>query len=176
MHFMRNLALSSCLVVMAPLVASAATVVAEGGGPYDVTSDVLFTGIAQSSADGAGSYTIDFFTPGNAVLAIADAAVTQATIDTSFTDLTMSWIDGLNLNVLVAATGVDTITTAFDTSFPTQQLRFDWTDSNDQAGFRFDVATQVAPVPVPASFLLLGSTLAAFGFFARRRRSGTAAV
>ena len=176
MNSTTKILMSACIAVMAPLAAAAATVVTDGGGPYDVTSDTLFTGIAQSSADGAGSYVIEFFTPGATVRAVADAAVTVATVNESFANLTMSWIDGLNLNTLVSAAGVDTLTTVFDTTYPVQQLRFDWTDSDAQAGFRFDVQTDVqtgvAPVPVPASVLFLAPVLAGLGFAGRRRRGG----
>ncbi len=165
-----KVALFSLAVTVAPLGASAATIAVQGGGPYDVTSDSLFTGIVESTADGAGSYILDFFTPGPTVDAIADAAVTEATTNSSFTGLTMSWIDGLNLNTLVSAAGVDTLSTSFNTVFPVQQLRFDWTDSVNEAGFRFDVETTVAAVPLPASILLFGSALAGLGIFGRRRK------
>lgn len=167
---MYKVALFALAAMVAPIGVSAATVTVEGGGPYDVTSDTFFTGIVQSSADGAGSYVVDFFTPGDTVTAIADAAVTAGTVNISFTNLTMSWIDGLNLNTLVSSTGVDSLSTVFDTSFPLQQLVFEWTDSDNQAGFRFDVETSVAAVPLPASLILFGSALAGLGIFGRRRK------
>lgn len=171
---MKRLALLTLAVVIAPFGLSAATIAVEGGGPYDVSTETLFTGIVTSSADGAGSYVIDFFTSGPAVTAVVDAAVTDATINTSFTDLTMSWIDGLNLNTIVSATGVDTLTSVFDTGFPVQQLVFAWTDSVNGSGFRFDVAT--TPVPLPASVLLLGAAFAGLGVVTRARRSGAASA
>lgn len=161
-----------CALTVAPLSASAVTTAVQGGGPYDVASDTLFTGVVESTADGPGSFILDFFTSGNRVVAIADAAVTDATVDTSFGNLSMSWIDGLELNTLVSATGVDTLTTVFDETFPVQQLRFDWTDSISEAGFRFDVETSISEVPIPASILFLGSALAGFGYLGRRRRGG----
>lgn len=167
---MYKAAVFSLFAITAPLGASAATIAVEGGGPYDVTSDTLFTGIVTSSADGAGSYILEFFTSGPTVFAVADAAVTQATVSSSFTDLEMSWIDGLNLNTLNSAAGVDTLTTEFNEDFPVQQLRFDWSNSVAEAGFRFDIETDVTPVPLPASILLIGTALAGLGLFGRRRK------
>ncbi|MEI4234761.1 VPLPA-CTERM sorting domain-containing protein [Roseovarius sp. D22-M7] len=154
----------------APLGASAATVTVDDGTLYDLTCDTLFTGIVTSSADDAGSYTVRFFTPGATVNAVADAAATAATISSSFTNLTTSWIDGLKLNTLVSATGVDTLSTTFNTDFPRQRLFFAWTDSVKEAEFRFDVETTVAAVPLPASILLFGNALAGLGIFGRRRK------
>lgn len=168
-----NKALLFATLFLAPAIAPAATIVVEGGGPYDVTSDTLFSGIAISFTGGAGSYTIDFFTPGAVAGAVADAAVTSAAISTLFTDLTMSWIDGETLNTLVQAPGIDTISTIFSGAFPTQQLVFSWSDSVQLAGFGFDVSTETAsmpqPIPLPASVLLLGAALGGLGVLGRRR-------
>jgi hypothetical protein len=171
---MYKIALFTMAAAIAPLGASAATIAVQGGGPYDVSIESLFTGIVISSADGAGSYVLDFFTSGPVVTAVVDAAVTAATINTSFTDLTMSWIDGLALNTLVSATGVDTLTTEFNSGFPVQQLVFEWTDSDADAGFRFDVTT--TPVPLPASVLLLGAAFAGLGAVTRARGSTSASA
>lgn len=171
---MNRLTVLALAAAIAPVSVSAATIAAEGGGPYDVTSDTLFTGIVTSAADGPGSYVLDFFTPGETIIANADAAVTPATVNISFSNLTMSWVDGLNLNTLVASSGVDELSTTFDTDFPVQQLVFDWTDSDAGSGFRFDVETEfaaIAPIPVPASVLLLGSALAGAGIFGRKRKA-----
>lgn len=165
---MNRLALFAVVALAAPFGVSAATVTQQGGGPYDITSDTFFTGIAQSVAGGAGSYIVDFFTPGGMRIAKADAAVTAGTVGISFTGLTMSWIDGVSLNTLFAVEGIDTLTTVFDASFPVQQLRFDWTDSDAGQGFRYDVATTI---PLPASILLMGSALAGLGMFRRRQRA-----
>lgn len=133
------------------------------------TTETLFTGIVVSSADGAGSYVLEFFTPGGTVVVVADTAVTDATVNSSFTNLSMSWIDGVSLNTIVAVTGVDMLTSTFDATYPIQQLVFNWTGSVNGAGFRFDVET--SPVPVPASVLLMGTAFAGFGFAAHKRRS-----
>jgi hypothetical protein len=170
MRHIHKFLLTSCVLAMTSFGAAAATIVTDIDGPYDITSDTLFTGIVQSLSDGAGSYVIDFFTPGATTVAVADAAVTAATVNTSFINLTMSWLDGLEMNTLVSAAGVDTLTTLFDGTFPVQQLVFEWTDSDDQAGFRFDVEANVSAIPLPAGFLLLGSGGALFGLLGWRRR------
>lgn len=167
---MYKAAIVSVFAITAPLGASAATEVFNDGVINDITSDTLFTGIVESFSDGPGSYVVRFETPGATVFAIADAAVTDATVATSFTNLTMSWIDGLNENTLVSATGVDTLSTTFNTAFPRQRLVFDWSDSDVGAGFRLDVQAPVSAIPLPASILLMGSALAGLGLFGRRRK------
>lgn len=165
--------LSIAAILLAPAVAQAATIVVEGGGPYDVTSDTLFAGVASSFTGGPGTYILDFFTPGATVGAVADVAVTAAAINTLFTDLTMSWIDGATLQTIVQAPGIDTLSTVFSTAFPMQKLEFSWSDSVQFAGFGYDVTTTMAsdpnPIPLPASILLLGAAFGAIGLAARRR-------
>lgn len=156
-------------MLLAPAIAPATTIIVEGGGPYDVTSDDLFSGVALSFSGGPGAYTVEFFTPGALVGAVADVAVTDAAINTLFTDLTISWLDGATLNTLVQAPGIETLSTVFSGAFPTQSLVFSWSDSVQFAGFGYDVTTSVAPIPLPASFLLLGAALGGLGLLARRR-------
>lgn len=84
----------------------------------------------------------------------------------------MSWIDGVNLNSIVSATGVDTMTSVFDGGFPVQQRVFAWSNSVAEAGFRFDVET--TPVPLSASVLRLGAAFAGLGVVSRARKSGAA--
>ena len=158
-------------LALAPFAASAITLVQEGAGPFDVTSDTLFTGIVTSLAEGPGAYTIDFFAPGGSTSAEADAAVTFESVNTIFTDLTMSWIDGLTSNTIVQSPGIDTLTTVFAAPRLIQQLQFSWSGSTLGAGFGFDVVTGVAQVPLPAPVLLLLSALVGLGFVSRGRRS-----
>lgn len=172
---MNRLALLTAMALAAPFAVSAATVTQQGGGPYDITSDTFFTGVVNSGGGGPGSYTVDFFTPGDTRIAEADAAVTAGTVNISFTGLMMSWVDGLNMNTLVSSTGVDSLTTTFDSTFSVQQLRFDWTNSDADQGFRYDVTTTTV-IPLPASVLLLGTALAGFGVFRRRQRATDGAV
>lgn len=164
-----NKAMMIAAVLLFPAVASATTIVVEGADPYDVTSDSLFSGVVISFDGGAGAYTVDFASPGPVVGAIADAAVTSAAVNTIFTDLTMSWLDGATLNTLVQAPGIDTLSTVFSGAFLSQRLRFSWSDSVQLAGFGFDVSTTPTPVPLPAGVLLLGAALGGLGLIRGRR-------
>lgn len=166
---MRQFLIIAACVALSPMAANASTVVVQGGGPYDVQSDNLFFGVVSSTAGGAGSFTIDFFNPSGSVTAVADAAVTSAGIDTLFTDLTISWLDGVTLNTLVQAPGIDTLTTVFSDMFQSQRLVFTWSNSVAGAGFGFDVDTSV--VPIPAALPLFLSALFGLGFARRRGRA-----
>ena len=171
---MNRLAVCAVVALFVPMAAVASTDVDNSNGPFDVTSDTLFTGAVDSGAGGAGSYIVEFTWPGGpSVLGIADAAVTNATVQDSFTGLMMSWIDGASLNSITSTTGVDSLSTLFSEANPIQQLRFDWTDSVSNQSFRFDVTTSVETgvIPLPASFLLLGTALAGFGVLRRRKHS-----
>lgn len=165
---MRKILIIAACAALLPMTANAATVVVQGGGPYDVQSDNLFFGVVSSGAGGAGTFTIDFFNPSGTVIAIADAAVTSAAVSTLFTDLTISWLDGLTLNTLVQAAGVDTLSTEFSGAFQSQRLVFSWSGSVADAGFGFDVET--SQVPIPAALPLFLSALFGLGFATRRRR------
>lgn len=158
---------------LAPLAVSASTLIEEGGGPYDINSDTVFIGIVNSGTGGAGDYVIEFFSTGGITNALADASITIIGVGNSFTGLTMSWIDGLALNTIVSTSGTYQLNTQFNPDFPVQQLRFDWTNSEPDAGFGFDVTTSMdtGVIPLPASVLLLGSALAGFGVLRRRKQS-----
>lgn len=158
-------------LALAPFAASAVTLVEEGAGPFDITSDTLFTGVVTSLAEGPGEFTIDFFAPGGSTEATADVAVTFESVMTIFTDLTMSWIDGLTSNTIVQSPGIDTLTTVFAAPNLVQQLQFSWSGSTLGAGFGFDVVTGVSQVPLPAPLLLLLSAIVGLGFVSRGRRS-----
>lgn len=166
---MRKILILAAFAAVLPMTVQASTIVTQGGGPYDVQSDDLFFGIVSSSAGGAGSLTIDFFNPGGAVIAVADAAVTSAAVDTLFSDLTISWLDGLTLNTLVQAAGIDTLTTEFSGLFQSQRLIFEWSNSIAGAGFGFDVET--SEVPIPAALPLLFAGLFGLAFASRRRNT-----
>ncbi|PQA87147.1 hypothetical protein [Hyphococcus luteus] len=168
---MRKFLIVAVCAASLPMAANASTIVAQGGGPYNVQSDDLFFGVVSSTAGGAGSYTIDFTNPSGSVLAVADAAVTSAAVDTLFTDLTISWLDGVTLNTLVQAAGIDTLSTVFSDMFQSQRLVFDWSDSVAGAGFGVDVETKISEVPIPAALPLFFSALFGLGFASRRRRN-----
>lgn len=165
---MRKLIMMTVCAALLPLAAEAATVMIQGGGPYDVQSDNLFFGVVSPGAGGPGSFTIDFFNPSGSVIAIADAAVTSAAVDTLFSDLTISWLDGVTLNTLVQSAGIDTLTTEFSGMFQAQRLAFTWSGSVPGSGFGFDVET--SEVPIPAALPLFLSALFGLSFAASRRR------
>lgn len=167
---MRKFLLSTVCATLLPVAANASTVVIQGGGPYNVQSDNLFFGTVSSNAGGAGSFTIDFLNSSGAVLATADAAVTSAAVNTLFTGLTISWLDGSTLNTLIQAPGIDTLPTVFSGIFQSQRLVFDWSNSVAGAGFGFDVATQLSEIPVPAALPLFLSALFGLAFASGRRR------
>lgn len=167
---MRKLFIIAACAALLPMAASASTVVIQGGGPYDVQSDNLFFGMVSSGAGGAGSFTVDFFNPSGSVTAIADAAVTSAAVNTLFTDLNISWLDGVTLNTIVQVAGVDTLSTLFTDMFQSQRLVFDWSDSIAGTGFGFDVETEISEVPIPAALPLFFSALFGLGFASRSRR------
>ena len=167
---MKNVLLAAALLAI-PFGASAATIVFEGDGPYDVTADTLFSGIVISSAGGAGTYTTDYFSPGSTVGANAEAAVTTADIGTVFTDLTMAWTGAGAANSIVLAPGLDDLSTVFQSGSLEQSLTFSWTDSVQSAGFGYDVTTAISPVPIPASALLLFGAVGGLGLLRRRRQT-----
>lgn len=162
-----NKCLLFAVLLLAPAVAPATTLVTQFGGPYDVTSDRLFTGVVTSAADGAGTYTVDFFSPSQVTKAVADVAVTSAAVTVVFKDLSMSWLDGESLNTLVQVPGIDTLSTVFHGAFMAQRLQFEWSDSTAGAGFGFDVTT--TPIPLPASVFLLAAALGGLGVVRSRR-------
>lgn len=173
---MNKLAVFAVAAAMAPMGASAATVVVDGAAPYDVLSDTLFTGIVTSGpVGGAGRYVVDFFASQTTVIAVAEAAVTAATVSASFTGLIMSWDNGIFRDDILSARGVDTLTTVFDRVGELHTLSFDWTDSTAGQGFRFDVTARFEPdapgvIPLPASVLMLLSALGGLGALGIRQR------
>lgn len=61
------------------------------------------------------------------------------------------------LNLVLPSSGVYTIAVGGESGFPLEGL------------FAYSMAVNVAPVPLPAAFWLLGSALAGMGMFGRRR-------
>ncbi|WP_320178722.1 VPLPA-CTERM sorting domain-containing protein [Roseovarius pacificus] len=146
--------------------ASALTVVSTGNS-YDITSDNLFLGAATSNG-GAGSYSVNFFSPIDPVLGKANASVTLNVLGT-FSGLTMNWVDAATNTVLQSTavlTGVTTLNTMFTAPNLNQNLVFNWTGSAQGVTFDFDVAA----VPLPAGGLLLLTALGGLGL-ARRRKA-----
>ncbi|MBU3261826.1 VPLPA-CTERM sorting domain-containing protein [Roseovarius sp. PS-C2] len=147
--------------------ASALTVVSAGNS-YDITSDNLFLGAATSNG-GAGSYSVNFFSPIDPVLGKANASVTLKVLGT-FSGLTMSWVDAATNTVLQSTAVLADVTTNLNTMFTApnlnQNLVFNWTDSAQGVTFDFDVAA----VPLPAGGVLLLTALGGLGLARRRRK------
>lgn len=177
---MNKIGLALGLAMLAPMAANAATttIVVPGGGPYDITSSNLFAGVALSSADGAGSFTIDFTTsqPASAddTPAQAEATVTVDIATFAFSNLRMSWFGGPGIAFVEITGGTFQLDTTFSDLFRNQQLVFDWTDSTAGAGFDFSVTAQPGGgfqtvIPIPAPLGLLAAAMLGIGFVARRR-------
>lgn len=149
--------------------AEAATLVAEGGGPYDITTDSLFFGTVESASGEAGSYIVDFTSSTDPLAATASASLTGDVLDATFTNLTMQWQD-TDSGTSLATASVEAPVTRLDTVFGEpnldQSLVFNWEDSVEGAGFDFDVN----PVPLPAGAWLLLSALGGMGALQYRRR------
>ena len=165
-QIMRKTLLAVAMLAL-PSALSASTAVVEGGGPYDILSDTLFTGVATTGLGGAGTYTVDFV--GDDAWANAEAAVTIADIGVVFNDLTVTWLGAETPVTLVIAAGLTDLATVFSAGFNAQSLQFEWTDSDAGAGFGFDVTT--APIPLPASALLLFGAVGGLGAMRRNRKS-----
>jgi len=60
--------------------AEADTVVAQGGGPYDITLDSFFLGTVDNPSGGAGSYSVAFTSSTDPLPATASASITDKAI------------------------------------------------------------------------------------------------
>ena len=149
--------------------ADAATLVTDGGGTYDITSDNLFFGTVENPAGGSGSYRVDFTSSTDPLPATASASLTDDVLEDTFTNLTMQWRD-TDSGTSLATADVEAPVTELDTVFGEpgvdQSLVFNWEDSVEGSGFDFDVT----PVPLPAGAWMLLSALGGMGVLQYRRR------
>lgn len=148
--------------------AEAATLVFQGGGPYDITSDDFFFGNV-SAAGGAGTYAVDFTSTVDPLDAIANASVTVL-VEGLFDNLNVEWVN-TGTNAVLASEVVTAPSVSIQTTFGTpnldQTLVFSWTSSQVGAGFDFDVSA----VPLPAGGLLLLTALGGMAVLRRRRKA-----
>ena len=167
----------AAVISITPFAASAATVVIDGGGPYDVLADSY---VFEKDFDpGALGETLTFVFQ-NTSLATQVVGVSVATINqltAYFTDgVTAEWLSGqshftaqgvfdaFQINTVLAAGASDTLQFTFGNVVDAP------TNGDGIANIDFQV---VAAVPVPAAGFLLFGALG--GLAALRRRKSTAA-
>lgn len=167
---LKSLVIAAALAV-APFAANAFSVggssTLSNGGSYDINSGPFFWDATFTGADGAGSVS---FTFGNNSTGTSTVGVTQGTVlqfSGQFDGVTVSWGNGssqtvapgqnaiLNVSSLLAAGGSDTLTVAWGAV----------------SGVKANIDIDVAAVPLPAGFLLLGTALVGAGAFATRRKA-----
>ncbi|MDO5706197.1 MAG: VPLPA-CTERM sorting domain-containing protein [Paracoccus sp. (in: a-proteobacteria)] len=180
-------AVAATLAVAAPA-AQAATYTIVDGGSYTVTGSDVYTGTmdlwlagAPGSTTGPGQVSATFTIPTSGS-AVGELALTQYGASL-FTGLTASWLDAATSAVL-ATTGVgagnNTLATTFGGSNPlTQTLLLKWDSllvptSENQSQLNPDVIFQVAPIPLPATGLLLVGAIGATAMLRRRKDKATA--
>lgn len=155
----------AAVVAMTPLVASAATLIVDGGTYTIGNAEDEFFGNVDAFG-GAGSWTVVFNADADPVTADASATIGRIVLGT-FNNLTMSWLGfgDTVLSTINVAQGSTLLSTVFTIPDLTQKLVFNWTGSRNGAGFDVEVA---ATVPLPAGGLLLLGALG--GIAALRRR------
>ena len=155
----------AAVIALTPVVASAATLIVDGG-TYSIghTENEFFGNVG--AVGGAGSWSVVFNADTDPVNAEASATIGRIALG-QFKNLTMSWLDAGSavLSTINLARGETLLATVFTAPNLTQSLVFSWTGSKNGAGFDVEVA---ATVPLPAGGLLLIGALG--GIAALRRR------
>lgn len=168
---LKTLAMAAA-IALAPIASSAFTLSGANnvanGGSYDIQSGPYFWGATMTSGDGAGSVSFTFNNPGTAG---TTAGVTQGTVlqfTGSFNGLTASWANGQSQsiagNVSQAFINISTLLA----SGASDVLTISW---GAVTGAKADIDLAIAPVPLPAGFLLLGTALVGAGALSRRRKA-----
>lgn len=179
-------AVAATLAVAAPAV-QAATYTIVDGGSYTVTGSDVYTGTmdlwlagapGEATDEGQVSATFTVLTSGSAV---GELALTNYGASL-FTGLTASWLDstGAVLSSIGLGAGNNTLATTFGGGNPlTQTLLLKWDTllvptSEQQSQLNPDVIFQVAPIPLPATGLLLVGALGATAMLRRRKDKANA--
>lgn len=163
----------AAVVASAPFAASAATVQIDHMGETNIdTNDVYLGGIVAGFAgatEWCHKFIADFDLEGTALATIS------ANNLAAFDNLQISWVaaDGMQTGQALSQAdmveGNNTLSTAFVGPEELQQyLKFTWDNSTTAGNFDFEVAFNVAAVPVPAAGLMLLTALG--GAAALRRR------
>ncbi|MDO5706754.1 MAG: hypothetical protein Q4G49_17010 [Paracoccus sp. (in: a-proteobacteria)] len=172
------------LTVAAP-VANAATYDMVDGGSYTVTGSDTYAGVMDLSLagplgtlTGPASISADFtvLTSGSA---LAELALTTYAASL-FTGLTASWVDTAT-NALLSSTTLAAGNNVLSSTFgpKTQTLVLTWSSllvptTVAQSALNPNVTFDVAPIPLPATGLLLAGAVGATAMLRRRKEKATA--
>ncbi len=170
------IAASAAFLTMAFFAMSASAVTTtwlNNGGIYSIGVGNTYAGNVTT---GTGSWAVRFDAT-SALSGTTTASIGGVNLG-NYSNLVMSWVSAATNTVLssVAITsGQNLLSTVFSSPGNlSQYLRFTWSSSGSSGGFDVKVH-DVAAVPLPAGFLLMGTALAGLGVISRRRKKKLAA-